>query len=189
MNTQRLFDNIRAITSDKTLSQQQVDSVNAILASCTKHAVIDTHQIGYIIATAYHESRLKPVEENGKGVGHDYGKHLDIGNGVGKRVPYIEPDQLYYGRGLVQITWKSNYAAFARILGVDLVNHPEWALHTDIAAEIAVIGMKNGMFTGKKLSDYFNGTKNDSIGARRIINGQDCAALISGYYSHIIDGI
>lgn len=189
MNTQKLFDNIRAITSDKKLSQTQVDSVNAILASCDKHAVTDIHQIGYILATAYHESRLSPVEENGKGAGHDYGMHLDIGKGAGHRVPYTTPNVLYYGRGFVQITWKSNYAAFSRLLGADLVNHPELALDIPIAAEIAVIGMKNGMFTGKKLSNYFTGVTNDSVNARRIVNGTDCAALISGYYSHIIDGI
>ena len=189
MNTQKLFDNIRAIEIDKKLSQPQVDSINAVLSSCAKHGVTDIHQIGYILATAYHESRLKPVEENGKGKGYDYGKKLDIGSGVGKRVPYATPNVLYYGRGLVQITWLSNYRYFGKILGIDLVNHPELALQTSIAADIAVLGMKNGIFTGKKLSNYFTGVTNDSINARRIVNGLDCAGLISAYYSHIIEGI
>ena len=189
MNIQRLFDNIRAITADKSLSQTQVDSITAILTSCAKHAIIDIHQIGYILATAYHESRFKRVEENGKGAGHDYGKHLDIGEGAGKRVPYTVSNQLYYGRGYVQVTWLSNYRYFGKLLNIDLVNHHELALQIPNAAEIIVLGMQRGLFTGKKLADCFNGIHNDSVGARRIVNGQDCAGLISGYYSHIIEGL
>ncbi len=189
MNTDKIFDNLRAITSDKKLSQIQVDSVNAILASCAKHGVTDIHQIGYVLATAYHESRLKPIEEIGKGAGHDYGRKLDIGGGAGKRVPYTTPDVLYYGRGMVQITWRSNYATFTKLLGVDLINHPELAMDIHTAAEIIVVGMKNGLFTGKKLANYFTGVTNDSVNARRMINGTDCAGLISGYYGHIIEGI
>jgi len=186
---ERLFNNIRAITVGKKLSQVQVDSINAILASCAKHTVTDIHQIGYILATAYHESRLKPVEEVGKGKGYDYGKKLDMGAGVGKRIPYTMPDVLYYGRGFVQITWLSNYRYFGKVLGVDLVNHPELAMQIPVAAEIIVMGMKNGSFTGKKLSNYFTGVTNDSVNARRIVNGTDCAGLISAYYNHIIEGV
>jgi putative chitinase len=43
------------------------------------------------------------------------------------------------------------------------------------------VGMNRGMFTGKKLSDYFSGTTEDWVNARRIINGTDRAALIAGY--------
>jgi hypothetical protein len=41
--------------------------------------------------------------------------------------------------------------------------------------------MKEGWFTGKKLSDYVTLQRSDFTGARRIINGTDCAALIAGY--------
>lgn len=157
------------------LSQPQVDSVNAILDGCNKHAVTDLHQISYIIATAYHEARLKPVEEIGKGKGHPYSVLI---NGKG-----------YWGRGLVQLTWVGNYKTFGTLLGIDLVNRPELAMQTDIAAEIIVTGMKGGIFTGVGLSKYFNANGNDPINARRIINGTDCASLIAGYYSHIFDGL
>lgn len=187
MNVTGLFNALRTLTPH--LSQEQVDSVNAILASCTKHGITDVHPIAYIIATAYHEARLRTVEEIGKGAGHDYGKHLDVGKGPGKRIPYTTPDKLYYGRGLVQTTWLSNYKLFSRLLGVDLVNHPELALQTDIAAEIIVIGMKGGLFTGKSLGNYFTGVTNDPVNARKIINGLDCSQLIAGYYGHILEGI
>ncbi len=87
----------------------------------------------------------------------------------------------YEGRGYVQITHLYNYEKFSKELGVDLVNHPELALVPDNAWGIAEIGMTKGMFTGKKLSDYFNDTKTDYPNARRIINGLDKAQMIAGY--------
>jgi len=160
-----------------TLSQQQVDSVNAILEECIKHAVTDIHQIAYVLATCYHESRLKSISEIGLGKGHSYG------------VPDPITHQTYYGRGFVQLTWKGNYEEFSKLLGVDLINNPALALQTDYAAAIIVIGMKGGLFTGKSLNNYFTGTSNDPVNARRIINGIDCAELIAGYYNHILAGI
>lgn len=183
MNTTKLFTAIR--TLQHPLSQIQVDSVNAILASCEKHSVTDPHQISYILATAYHEARFKPISEIGKGKGYPYGGKLDIGEGPGRRKPYTTPDEIYYGRGLCMITWRSNYEAFSHLLGVDLVNNPDLALKTNYAAEIIVVGMQKGMFTGVTLSHVFNAKLCDPIDARHIVNGNNCAALIAGYYSSI----
>ena len=44
----------------------------------------------------------------------------------------------FYGRGLVQITWRDNYVAAGQALGLDLVNHPELALEPEAAAKILV---------------------------------------------------
>lgn len=187
MNTEKLLEVLRSMAG--SLSQVQVDSVNAILESCKKHGVTDLRQIAYIFATAYHEARLKPIEEIGKGKGLPYGGKLDMGSGPGKRVAYTTPDKLFYGRGLIQITWLANYKAFSKLLNVDLVNHPELTLQTDIAAEIIVIGMQKGMFTGKNLSDYFDGTKEMALGARRIVNGNDKAELIADYYNKIYSAL
>jgi len=41
--------------------------------------------------------------------------------------------------------------------------------------------MMRGLFTGKKLNDYFNANTCDWLNARRIINGTDHAELIAGY--------
>jgi hypothetical protein len=46
-------------------------------------------------------------------------------------------------------------------------------------------GMRNGSFTGKKLSDYISGTTADYVNARRIINGTDRAELIAGYATRL----
>jgi len=175
MNIIALFDTLRQMNGP--LSQPQVDSVNAILTNCTKHAVSDVHQISYVIATAYHEAGLKPVSEVGKGAGHSYG------------IPNPATHQTYYGRGLVQLTWIGNYETFGKILGIDLIHNPDLALQTGYAAEIIVTGMKGGLFTGKSLNNYFTGTTNDPVNARRIINGTDQSQLIAGYYEKILTAI
>lgn len=41
--------------------------------------------------------------------------------------------------------------------------------------------MKDGIFTGKKLSDYISSAGVDYVEARRIINGSDQQQLIAGY--------
>lgn len=187
MNEDALFTAIRGIS--KKLSQEQVDSVNAILDTCHKYGVTDPRYIAYMIATAYHESGLKPIEERGKGKGYPYGGKLDMGGGPGKRVAYTTPDKLYYGRGLVQLTWRINYKAFGNLLGIDLLGRPELALQTDVAAEILVMGMVRGLFTGVKLSAAFNANETDPIEAREVINGHDKAALIAGYFWKIYTAI
>ena len=82
----------------------------------------------------------------------------------------------YYGRGFVQITWLENYKKFGKLLGYDLVNNPDKIMEFDISFQILILGMKKGLFTGKKISDYA-----DYKNARRVINGTDKADLIASY--------
>lgn len=173
MQADKLFESLRKING--SLSQIQVDSVNAILEACNKHSVTDLNQVSYILATAYHEVRLKPVREIGLGHGKAYG------------LANTSTHQVYYGRGFCQLTWLSDYQTFSKLLNTDLVNNPDLAMQPDYAAEIIVVGMKNGLFTGKKLSNYFTGVTNDPVNARRIVNGIDKAELIAGYYKTILN--
>ncbi len=79
----------------------------------------------------------------------------------------------FRGRGYVQITGRNNYTKFGRLLGVDLVNDPDLALKPGVAWAILSLGMRGGLFTGKKLSDYIpldDRLPADYYNARRIIN-------------------
>jgi putative chitinase len=82
----------------------------------------------------------------------------------------------------VQLTWKNNYLALGKALGLgdDLAKNPDHVLDPDIAYEIMSYGMRNGSFSkGQTLSRYINAITCDYLGVRRIINGQDVAALIT----------
>lgn len=137
-------------------------------------------QVAYILATIYHETAhtFKPVEEYGKGKGKLYGQYFDI-----DRSKYTNLNHLYYGRGFVQITWLSNYKKAKDKLGIDFVNHPEYALDFDNSIKITNIGMVEGWFTGKKLDTYINEKQTDYLNARRIINGTDRAEQIASIAS------
>ena len=49
--------------------------------------------------------------------------------------------------------------------------------------------MNTGLYTGVKLSTYFNDVKTDPINARKIINGLDCADKICDYYNKFYNSI
>lgn len=136
-----------------------------IIDECAKHGLL-RNQAAYVLATAYHETAhtMKPVREMG---GEKYLRSK-------KYYPYV-------GMGYVQLTWKSNYEKAGKKLGVDFVSAPKKLLEAKYAAPILVIGMRDGWFTGKKLSDYITLQKSNFVGARRIVNGVDRAALIAGY--------
>jgi len=90
--------------------QSQVEGIDAILNEWEKRGLTDLRWLAYILATCFHETAktMQPIAEYGKGKNYDYGKKLDIGNGLGKRLPYVG-DHLYYGRGHTQNTWLTNY--------------------------------------------------------------------------------
>lgn len=160
---------VRYVTG--ALDPTQFKVVEALLASASHWS---TAWLAYGLATAWHEARLRPIEEISKGKGRSYGK------------PGIHSGQIAYGRGLVQLTWDRNYARADAELGLNgaLIGDYDRALRADTAVAILVRGMEEAWFTGKGLGDYLpdeHGTVDQFRAARRIINGTDRADLIAGY--------
>lgn len=153
----------------------------------------------YALATAWHETggRMQPVREgfatSDEGAIravtrlHEQGR---ISRNYALRDP--ETGQSYYGRGLVQLTHRENYARAGRELGLPLERQPDLALEPDVSAAILLLGMERGWFTGKKLADYFpafTAADGDPVAARRIVNGTDRADLIAGYHRRILPAL
>ena len=153
-----------------TIKTGQVTGINTYLDYYDNNqGLMIIPQFGYVLGTVFHETmkKMMPVNEDGKGIGKEYGKLI---NG-----------KAYYGRGGVQLTWIKNYKSVGISINQDLVNNPELALVPSISVEIAMKGMVLGWFTTKKLSDFITEDKIDFVNARRIINGMDRAVLIAGY--------
>jgi hypothetical protein len=184
INREHFFDRIRQSLFFGKMNTDQVNGLNAILDEWDAHyAHADQRFLAYLLATVHHETgrHMQPIEEFNKGKNKDYGQKLKMGGGPGKRVLYDMPDQLYYGRGFVQLTWYENYERAAKELHIDCLHHPAMVMQLDIAIKILFVGMMKGWFTGKKLANYFNPTTQDWMNARKIINGTDKAQLIASY--------
>lgn len=129
-------------------------TVPKLLEAAQRAGITDRAQLAYILATAETETNFRPRNEDGGYCG-EYGPGC------------------YYGRGDVQLTGQSNYQYWSNRLGVDLINHPELANQPDLAATIAVEGMRDGTFTGRRLGQYISGDHRDFVGARHIVNDSD----------------
>ena len=185
-NPEGFFANVRGIAGK--LSQQQVESINAILKAGSHWPL---GWMAYALATAWHESRLEPVFEKG---GRKYLSKYDTGRlaRILGNTPEADGDGiLYAGRGFVQLTGRRNYGHAGAELGLDLLNYPDLALEIPTAAKILVWGMEGGEFTGRKLADYIigNGNHDAFVRARRIINGTDRAELIADHADRFADAL
>lgn len=144
-----------------------------ILDAAQKHnANMDPRWLAYEFATGFWETEwtLEPIREIGCGRGQPYG----IAN------PYT--GQVYYGRGLVQTTWYANYLKLKRLLGVDCVMHPDLLLQMQYAAPALFVGLEEGIYSGRRLGQFFNDHVEDPVQARRMVNGLDHADAIASLY-------
>ena len=162
------------------LTQGQVDGMNKIVEYGEKWGY-DADDLAYVLATTFHETArwMQPIREGARRYGPSY-TDASAKRAVASihakgiiRTNYALPagphGQSYYGRGLVQITWYDNYLKFEKLLGVPLTSNPDKTLDWDIALDILFLGMRDGMFTGKKMKDY--NFPADYRAARAIVNG------------------
>lgn len=162
-----------------TLNQKQTVTIQAISNAWSIYGDGDIDKLAYILATAKHEANfIYDISEYRAAPGTSL---YEVQNNYW----YTG----YYGRGLVQLTWQSNYEQMGDLLGVDFVNNPELVLTSYNSAAILVLGMMEGSFTGKKLGEYINPEFTDFYNARKVVNGLDKASLIEGYAISLLENL
>lgn len=124
--------------------------------------------MAYILATAWWESAqtMQPVVE-AYWLSEDWRR---------KNLRYYP----WHGRGLIQTTWERNYRTMGAAIGVDLIADPDLLLQWRYALPALFLGMEQGLYTGRKLSDYIDNIDESDAedlrefsNARRIVNGTD----------------
>ena len=177
------------------LKQSQVDGFNALLDAWEKrYPNADPRHIAYSLATVWHEvgGLMQPVREGF--ASSDISARaavarLHAAGKISRNYALPVNGVSYYGRGRVQNTHLANYEKLERRFGRPFVKNPDLLLDSAIDAEVTVVGHVEGIWTGKKLADYFSATKDDPINARRIINGLDKASLIAGYHKSFLKAL
>ena len=96
-------------------TSKYIDALNAVME---KYHITTPLRMAHFLSQVAHESgELRYNEEIASGSAYEGRK--DLGNtvkGDGRR---------FKGRGLIQLTGRTNYTAFAKTTGCDCVNHPE----------------------------------------------------------------
>lgn len=129
------------------------DTVEAIVHYCKRVGVTRLDQVAYILSTAENEAMLKPIKEmRGRQLTRDQQRYWHTG---------------FYGRGFIQVTWRSNYVKVGSKLGVDLISNPDLLLTYPIAIASLVLGMRDGWYTNARLNNYKRG---DYWNMRNIVN-------------------
>lgn len=165
--------------------QSQVKTLDAILDEAERRKMTDLRWVADMMGTALGETgiNLAPVREGFKATDAEARAFVKR---RGYRYAVVIEGHCYYGRGLVQVTWLDNYkklTELARAQGhdVDFVNNPDLLLEPRWAVWAMFEGMIRGIYTRKKLADFYNDQATDFINSRKIINGLDRAAEIGGY--------
>jgi putative chitinase len=190
INRKFFFEYARQHLFGGSLKTGQVAGLNAILDKWEDaYANKDDRWLAYALGTAHHEvgATMQPINEWG---GSKYFFRMyDKDGDRPKKAAELGNTQsgdgvLFHGRGYVQLTGRSNYTKMQTKFKVDLTTDADAAKHAlepDLAAKIMFYGMENGVFTGKKFKDYFDGEKANWEKARAIINPGDKAQLVANY--------
>jgi peptidoglycan hydrolase-like protein with peptidoglycan-binding domain len=164
-----LRERVKRVTEvvEREVGERREEVIEEIVRESKEIGLGSVSQIGYILATVEHETNgtFKPVRE----------AYWLSEEWRARNLRYAP----YYGRGYVQITWRTNYEKYSKLTGVDLVKEPDLAMEPRIAMYILLHGCKTGSFTGRKIEDYIKEGYVDFYNARRVINGLDRAEHIA----------
>ncbi|MNK92421.1 hypothetical protein D3C87_1125460 [compost metagenome] len=104
---------------DKHDKHEFVASLNRALE---RYQITSPHQQAHFIAQCFHESAaFETTVEFASGEQYDPGRHV---NAVASGNTEIGDGPRYKGKGLIQLTWKNNYASYSSYRGVDFVRAP-----------------------------------------------------------------
>jgi len=160
-----------------SLSTPQVQGIEALLDA---GRALPLHHMANVLAQVYHETgggmypikeTVMPWHKNKKPSDATVIGRLDRAYAKGQ-LTWVKSAYWRggaFGRGQLQITHDYNYDKFG------ITNYAD-ALKPDVSARIAVEGMREGMFTGKKLADFNFPQDLDNpprTNPRRIVNGAD----------------
>lgn len=187
MDREKFFNVARKEVFGGRLSNAQVAGCEAILDACDRNGVTDPDHVALILSNVRRETGgyMLPIKETVMPSHKDKNpsdalvksrleKAYKAGKLKGVRSPYWRDGA--YGRGAIQISLWPNYEKLGKRLGIPLRDDPELALDPVHSADIAVVGMSEGLFTGRKLSDYkFPAAMENKPAShpRRIVNGND----------------
>lgn len=198
MDKKIFFNELRGSTLFKGgLSQENVIGAESIVDAAMKYRIIDPHHVANMLADTYHETGgyMSPIKEtvyashkdknpSDKTVIARLDKAYKAGQLPWVKTPYWKDG--WFGRGQIQLTHEKNYLKAGTAIGVNLVANRDLMLDPKISAEVTVVGMRDGLFTGKKLSDYnFPSALSAPVdkNPRRIINGEDGTdAAVASYH-------
>ena len=168
------------------LTQDLVDAIEFLLAQIEQdvrfgETETDRRQIAYCLGTFKWETAhsMRPIDELGSNsyFNRRYGPQTKVGKVLGNTK--VGDGALFHGRGYVQLTGRRNYTKAKNLTGVDLLTNPDDAKDPALAYQIAIQGMKEGWFTGKRLDQFIKDAVADFENARTIINGHDKAQTIA----------
>lgn len=191
MDKKIFFDNIRGSLYGGSIPASAVTALDAIIDEAAQSGA-SAAEAAYMMATAFGEagSKLVPVREN-----LNYTKAETIRavwpsrfKTLASAVPYVRQPQklankvyggrlgndnvndgwLYRGGGLAQTTGEDNFKKVKKYSGVDVVANPSLITRLDVSIIALVHCMIDGVYTGKKLSDFDLPAK--FFEARAIIN-------------------
>lgn len=167
----RFYGVLRAAKLNLTL--QSVFGMEKVLAYA-EGARVHLQLFKYILATAWWETAgtMHPVKEAYWLSETWRAKHL-------RYYPW-------YGRGLIQTTWESNYRKMWEAIGRNDPMEPDAFLTWEVALPALFTGMLEGLYTGREIEDFID-TKDESDAAdleemrqaRRVVNGMDRAKEIA----------
>lgn len=180
IDRKKFFEAITPIPLPRPRRPSQVKTLDAMIDEAERRD-LDLRVLAYMMATALREvgSNLAPVRE--------WFAKTDAAaraKARGKKYGVVKNGQVYYGRGLVQVTWDFNYKRLteaARKAGfdVDFVNNPDLLLEFNWAVWAMFEGMLGG-FYGPPVTKFFTATVTDWRNARRSVNVLDHADEIAG---------